>query len=190
MIGGDGLKTRTTKTCSVCGGIYYAKDLCKFHYDRKRKGCNITMNPIARRNEYQIIGDCAEVTFYDKNHEEAGVFLVDADMINQIQNIKWSVISSGYIAGYQNGKMLLLHRFITNCPVEMVVDHINRNRLDNRLSNLRVCTQKENMDNCQHPVGKTGVKGITKTKRGYFIAQKNGKYLGCSKDIETAKSYL
>lgn len=40
-----------------------------------------------------------------------------------------------------------LHRFLTSAPKDRVVDHINGNKLDNRLSNLRVCTQQENVLN-------------------------------------------
>lgn len=184
------MKIRTEKTCIVCGGKYYAKNLCKFHYDRMRLKRDIDMDIPQKTNEYSINGQCAEVAFYNRKHEKIGVFYVDADMIDKIKSIKWSVISSGYIAGYPDGKMTLLHRFVTNCPEGMVVDHLNHNKLDNRLSNLRICTQKENMENCDYKLGASNIRGITKTKKGYYIAQKNGKYLGCSKNIEKAKSYL
>lgn len=44
-------------------------------------------------------------------------------------------------------KKLRLHRYIMNCPRNLVVDHINGNALDNRLENLRICTQRENTRN-------------------------------------------
>ncbi len=53
-----------------------------------------------------------------------------------------------------------MHREIVSCPVGMEVDHINRMPLDNRKSNLRVCTHQENSFN--HPgYGNKGVHKIT-----------------------------
>ena len=65
-----------------------------------------------------------------------------------------AVINSGYmqICVYSNNKKkkyYLSHRFIVECfcgeiPNGFVIDHINRDKLDNRLDNLRVVTQQQN----------------------------------------------
>lgn len=53
----------------------------------------------------------------------------------------WFHKSSGYMATKINGKFTPLHRLLMGFP-DGYVDHINRNRLDNRRCNLRVvdCT--------------------------------------------------
>lgn len=50
------------------------------------------------------------------------------------------------IAKYKT-KTVYLHRIITDCPAGLVVDHIDGNTLDNRKSNLKICTQSENCKN-------------------------------------------
>lgn len=80
--------------------------------------------------------------------------IVDADRYDEIIALKPSAApetssNSGgvYINIRVNGKVIGLHRWLTNCPKGMVVDHLNHSPLDNRLCNLRVCTPKENAAN-------------------------------------------
>lgn len=71
-------------------------------------------------------------------------------------------ILKGMVYIYHSPKsMTALHRELIDCPKGLCVDHVNGNPLDNRMSNLRVCTLSEN----QHNQGRnsrntSGFKGV------------------------------
>jgi hypothetical protein len=56
-----------------------------------------------------------------------------------------------------------IHKLIMNCPKGMVVDHINGDTLDNRKSNLRICTKLQNQYNQKKHKGNrhSKYKGVT-----------------------------
>ena len=66
--------------------------------------------------------------------------LVDKEDYEKIKNTKWHLYSwnlnNGYAQGHMNNKLILMHKYLMN-DNEDLIDHINNNRLDNRLSNLR-----------------------------------------------------
>jgi hypothetical protein len=60
-----------------------------------------------------------------------------------------------------NRKYTLLHRFLVSAPLGLQVDHVNHNSLDNRLCNLRFCTNSENVANQSIRADNTsGIKGV------------------------------
>ena len=111
-------------------------------------------------------------------NEERYEILIDIDDYDKINQYSWCISHDGYIVGHlENKKQVKLHRYIMNCPDELVVDHINHNKLDNRKSNLRVATVQENSMNQRKPKNNTsGYKNIRKVDNRYEISvMVNGK---------------
>lgn len=73
--------------------------------------------------------------------------------------------------GKRNSSNVWMHKVVINSPEGMQVDHINRNKLDNRKSNLRVCTSHQNSINI----------GIRKDNnsgyKGVFFDSRSGKWV-------------
>lgn len=104
-------------------------------------------------------------------------------------------------AGYRlitiNKKGYLAHRlawfYVNKCWPEDVIDHINRNPLDNRIINLRAATRTQNNYNASQHANKTsGLKGVSwNRQRGAWSAQckANGLrvFLGYFHDVHLAK---
>lgn len=137
-----------------------------------------------------------------------GIFdvLIDTEDLEKVKDINWNVEldSKGKKFYVRNRKKnLRLHRVITNCPPNLVVDHINHNTLDNRKSNLRICTTKENNQNTnlenEFPNKTTGIYGISlwncKNKKSnktycYYKVQYKKFKIKVFKELEDAKKYL
>lgn len=53
----------------------------------------------------------------------------------------------GYAQGSVDGRRVHMHQLLVDCVLGLEVDHINRNRLDNRRANLRAVTHSQNLRN-------------------------------------------
>lgn len=74
-----------------------------------------------------------------------GFAKIDKEDLDRINIRRWQKLPTGYIFAQINNKQYYIHRLILglNKP-GLEVDHINHNHLDNRKSNLRICTRKQN----------------------------------------------
>lgn len=80
--------------------------------------------------------------------------IVDDDDYEWLSQWKWYAGKSATLFYavrnvWRNGKIhqVRMHRLVINAPDEIIVDHINRNSLDNRRSNLRLSNCRENQHN-------------------------------------------
>jgi len=97
---------------------------------------------------------------------------------------------TGYISASVDGKLYQAHRiiwlFMTGDMPTTDVDHINRDRSDNRWDNLRLATRAQNMWNCYEDAGATYCKA---TGRYASAIKVNGKriWLGRHNTEQEAK---
>jgi hypothetical protein len=125
------------------------------------------------------------------------VALVDEEDLDRVIKHTWSAARRGeriYAQAMINHEVTLLHRFVLGLQSsDPEVDHYDRNGLDCRRSNLRICTHSQNMANTEKSFGEysSKYKGVTYSKsRRHWIAQikinYRGKYLGSFHSEEVA----
>jgi len=87
-------------------------------------------------------------------------FLADKCDLHFIENHIW-FSNNNYVTCNQNGKQIQFHNLILgHIPImNCLVDHINRNPLDNRRSNLRIVTHQTQSNN-QNPRSKAIQPGV------------------------------
>lgn len=110
----------------------------------------------SRPNDYEIQEDY--VIMYTNRGD---MFLIDLDDFERVKRIAWRKTKDGYFRGKYNGKTIQLHRFILNVSNEVLVDHQDHDKSNNRKYNLRPVTTSQNgmnrnvASNC-----KSGVTGV------------------------------
>ena len=80
--------------------------------------------------------------------------------------IFWRKSEYGYARGYFKGKEVLLHKYITNTNENILIDHIDRNKLNCKRNNLRFADKSINSLNRDLQTNSTsGHKGVSFDKR-------------------------
>lgn len=98
--------------------------------------------------------------------------MIDAGDSHVLVKCDWHLSYYGMVEGTVIGRKVKLHRLIMNAPDHLEVDHINGNRLDNRKTNLRLCTREQNQRNVGiNSTNTSGYKGVSwcKPRNGWRV---------------------
>lgn len=123
--------------------------------------------------------------------------IVDDDMFEELSKFKWHFSRFGYAVRKPysgRGKNFYMHRVIAGTPEGMSTDHINGDKLDNRRSNLRICSTSSNMRNRGKQNNNTsGYKGVfwsipAGRWRAQIVVNKKSIHLGLYDTTEEAAS--
>ena len=120
--------------------------------------------------------------------KEIGGILVDDNDFELLSRYDWKLNAGGYAIASILGNPILMHRLILNCPVGMVVDHIDGNRRNNQKKNLRIVTNAENSLNRRH--SKNYIKTLAGTFRAFLVYRGHTKTCATHPTKEQAENTL
>ena len=119
-------------------------------------------------NEFIIKGKICRIKLYDRQLNCVGETIIDVEDVNKCIGYKWCLTrreNCPYVRTNPTSfyPAMALHRQVMGIVniSKITLDHINRDTLANRKSNLRVCTQSQNGANQKIPKNnRSGYKGV------------------------------
>lgn len=186
--------------CAVesCQKTIWRHQLCATHVRMFEAAGRAFPEPktYGRCHEMRIDGDVAYFDLPDASGKPAETITIDAADANKVAQHLWSRDGNGYA---RNRKLGSLHRWLLGLERgdKRWVDHINRDRSDNRRSNLRIGTSRvmnaQNLSKAKTFKGRPTTSrylGVHQTKDGAWVARghRHGKpiYLGRFENEEAA----
>jgi len=142
------------------------------------------------KNELVIIGEIVHIRLVNTGHytkaTKSTFYNLHADYYT------WYESPDRYAYATVNGETIKLHEYIKGKRPGLMVDHKDRDRLNNTDENLRVCLPAENARNTSLARNnKLGVKGIKQEKDGKYTIHlwpdSDGRYIGRTADLIVAQ---
>ena len=153
---GNKLKSGRIQSC----GCIYKEQKKIAGIELKKKYPNLNK----KYNKYKLDGEYGVGITSNTNKE----FYFDLEDFDKIKNYCWYEDANGYVAAHslktdnRNGYVIFLHRLIYNIldvGRDIIIDHIQHNKLDNRKSTLRIVNSSEN--SCNRGIQSNNTSGIT-----------------------------
>lgn len=192
------------KKCEICGREtnrtykIYGYTLCSKHMHQYHKyGKFLDNNPRTNNdlNDYKIKRNEVWFNLYNQKNEQIDKFVIDLEDIEKVKYKKWRKTHGHVVTGQPAKKEQIDLSYIVldmEPKKDVVIDHIDGNPMNNKKSNLRVCTQTENSLNKKSMSNNTsGFIGISyKKDRGTYDPEiRKGHlrcHLGATKSLEKA----
>lgn len=122
--------------------------------------------------------------------------VIDDDDLLLVDNRRWYAMKSKYTTyAYSTSKpTIYMHRLILDAKPGQVVDHIDGNGLNNTRDNIRLCTQRQNIQrSVKRKIRTSAYKGVYRHRDKWSVAIiVNGvnKHLGTFRDeADAARAY-
>lgn len=174
VLGVDHREQKYDKNGKKNGGVYYYKCKCDCGNKGVVNGYSLTSGEsrscgcyssdttallFKKYNKYDLSGD------YGVGYTSKGItFKFDIEDFDKIKDICWYAEQrTGYIVNKSGSAITRMHNYILGCDF---VDHINRDKSDNRKSNLRESDKSKNeMNKGIRSNNQSGVTGVHYDKR-------------------------
>lgn len=120
--------------------------------------------------------------YVDLDNGETAIFMgdfvtiIDTEDVPRAKAFHWRAgTKKPYVMGlmYHGLPSIFLSRLIMSFPVGFMVDHVDRNTLDNTKKNLRIATSRENSTNRTYKPNRSGFRG------GSPCSKKEGDEIHC-----------
>ncbi|MDA3856225.1 MAG: HNH endonuclease [Candidatus Woesearchaeota archaeon] len=163
-------KFTNPKVCCICGKPikkiikYKESSYCNKHYENMLYKGLIPKHNRRHPNEIRIYEGYCSILTKSNNGSITGEFFIDEESLLQVIKQHWRInTKTGYCVTH--GATGYLHTFLLKAENGEIIDHIDRNKVNNRLSNLRSVPQRFN--NINYTIQKnntTGFIGLTYLK--------------------------
>lgn len=187
-------KTKMKSGCSYwlckceCG---VEKEISIVALRRGQKSCGCSAYDFAKdktiRNEYTVDGNNVVHVILRTGDE----MLCDLEDWENLKDFTWTKDKWGYASASINRKRKKFHIEVKGKKDGYVVDHEDRNKLNNQRNNLRFVTKSGNAANSKLSKNNTsGIKGVKRARSGRWVASlmlnRKNIYLGTYDTIEEA----
>lgn len=159
-----------------CSASHLAKGYCNKHYRRIRKGQNPYSSSVRDYRPSIIEGSVAMLPL--GMNALNGYAIIDKQLA-WLDKYNWNLDAWGYPRALVGGKRVKLHHIVVGKPPhDLEVDHQDRNKKNNRRSNLRFVTSQQNSVNkVKQERSNSDYKGVFQNGSGWFARiRKDGIY--------------